>query len=123
MGELDEDKSGKLTIEEFEHSFSDPHIKQQLDALGTQDDLVRLFHLCDVDDGGTLDNKEFLDGVIRYEEHRGVFLQERIYEMVRFLKRTNWTPQGGSQPYDIEGKDSSGGEVPSKGFGSSVAPS
>jgi len=88
----DQDGSGLLTVEELKGSYENPEFRAEIDAFGSLEDLVRLFDLCDLDGGGSLSADEFLDGMMRYEEDRALYLCSRIYELLRIMLRTNKNP-------------------------------
>eukprot|EP00927_Polykrikos_kofoidii_P002583 TRINITY_DN11029_c0_g1_i3.p1 TRINITY_DN11029_c0_g1~~TRINITY_DN11029_c0_g1_i3.p1 ORF type:complete len:687 (+),score=91.70 TRINITY_DN11029_c0_g1_i3:151-2211(+) len=62
---LDDDGSGDISWDEFENGFGKPEIRQQLKALGIQEDELKpLFDLLDAGDG-VLTLREFFSGIKR----------------------------------------------------------
>mmetsp|Transcript_2282 Transcript_2282/g.4150 ORF Transcript_2282/g.4150 Transcript_2282/m.4150 type:complete len:585 (-) Transcript_2282:40-1794(-) len=61
--ELDEDRSGELTIDEL--TSSPEEAQDQLREIAGTDDLVELFEMLDYDGGGTVGVEEFCEGVLK----------------------------------------------------------
>jgi len=84
----DADGSGYLTVQELRENYALPEFRSQLEVFGSLEELVRVFDLCDLDGGGALSAVEFLDGMMRYEEDRVLYICSRIYELLRMTARS-----------------------------------
>jgi len=87
LAEIDEDKSGHITIDELNDSFQRPDIRAFMDAMEIDvDEAQSLFTLLDSNDDGTVDIAEFVDGMSKL---KGDARSLDIHMLIMQGKKTN----------------------------------
>merc|ERR1719189_2957837 len=73
----------------MEFFFTEPHLKEYVDALGISPENTRmLFRLLDKDGSGKIDLEEFCDGCLRLQgEAKSMDVHQMIFQVKRFLAK------------------------------------
>jgi len=83
--ELDFNRSGKLSLEEFENHLSDERAQAYFEAVKLDvSEIGRLFSLLDSDNSGSVDIEEFIEGCERLKgESRSLDIKVLLLELER----------------------------------------
>jgi len=86
---FDKNRSGSITLEEFEDRLQDPHVQDYFSAMElTMDEAWSLFKLLDADETGVIDIDEFVSGCLRLRGNaRSVDVHMLKYESKWTMKR------------------------------------
>jgi len=83
--EMDDDRSGTVTLQEIKEYFSDPRVMSYFQVLGIDpNDTEKLFRLIDDDDSGDVNVEEFLLGCMRLKGGaRSIDVHQLLHEVKR----------------------------------------
>jgi len=85
FNQLDEDGSGRVTLEEFKAAFELPGLKNKLINIGFEEnELLELFGLLDTDGEGELEMEEFVTGM---QKLRGVATSKDMIMLIKGISR------------------------------------